>query len=104
MKLLDNHELKHDAEFLNLAVGLTHQAEDGDKKAKKFMKLKMKHEAAYEANLKQEEEKIQVALGKKKILNLATAKPSLYHIVRFFALYFVRYLPNATCPLCGEKL
>ena len=29
------------------------------------MKLKMKHEAAYEANMKEEEEKIQVALGKK---------------------------------------
>ena len=65
MKLLDNHELKHDVEFMNTAVALRHQAEEGDKKAKKFMKLKMKHEAAYEANMKEEEEKIQVAMGKK---------------------------------------
>lgn len=68
------------------------------------MKLKMKHEAAYEQNLREEEEKIQVALGKKAVLNLATAKPSLFHIVRFFALYYVRYLPTAKCPLCGKKL
>ena len=68
------------------------------------MKLKMKHEAAYEENLREEEEKIQEALGKKAVLNLATAKPSLYHVVRFLTLYFVRYLPSAKCPGCNKKL
>ena len=48
MKVLTRHELKHDVEFLNQAQQLRHAVNDGDKKAKKFLKLKMKHETAYE--------------------------------------------------------
>lgn len=48
LKLLNRAELKHDVEFLNMATELRQQAEGGDKAAKKYMKLKMKHEIAYE--------------------------------------------------------
>ena len=58
LKLLSNHELKHDVEYMNLAKNLRDAAAEGDKKAKKFMKLKMKHESNYEEELKKEEELI----------------------------------------------
>lgn len=70
------------------------------------MKLKMKHEAEYEESLREEEEKIQeIEKMKKGIdLNLDTAKPSIYHVIRFLTLYFVRFLPTAKCPGCNKKL
>ena len=45
LKLLNRHELKHDVEYMNMAKNLREAAAEGDKKAKKFMKLKMKHES-----------------------------------------------------------
>jgi predicted NBD/HSP70 family sugar kinase len=48
LKLLNRNELKHDVKFLNMATELRQKADEGDKQAKKVMKLKMKHEALYE--------------------------------------------------------
>ena len=59
LKILSRSELKHDIEFLNQAQELRQAAEAGDKAARKFMKLKMKHEAKYEENMQKEEEEIQ---------------------------------------------
>ena len=56
MKILSVHELKHDSQYMNMAQGLREAAAEGDKKAKKFMKLKMKHEVAYEEGVRKEEE------------------------------------------------
>ena len=55
LKVLSRHELKHDLEFLHTANELRQAAAEGDKSAKKFMKLKLKHEATYEQNMQDEE-------------------------------------------------
>lgn len=65
LKLLNRHELKHDIQFLNMASELRHMAEDGDKQAKKIIKLKMKHEAAYEEMQQKEEDQIQAIIDSK---------------------------------------
>jgi hypothetical protein len=106
LKLLNRHELKHDIEFLNMATELRHQATDGDKKALKFMKLKMKHETKYEAEMQKEEEEIARIndLSAGQDLNEDTARPSLFFVVDYLANYFVRFLPTAKCLGCNEKL
>jgi hypothetical protein len=48
MKLLNRAELKHDVDYLNQANQLRQAADDGDKKARKYLKLKTKHERNYE--------------------------------------------------------
>lgn len=48
-----------------MASELRHMAEDGDKQAKKIIKLKMKHEAAYEEMQKKEEDQIQAIIDSK---------------------------------------
>jgi hypothetical protein len=53
LKLLNHHELKHDVEYMNLAKNLREAAADGDKRARNFMRLKMKHETQYEMQLKE---------------------------------------------------
>ena len=58
LKILNRHELKHDVDFLNQANELRHMMEEGNKGAKKYMKLKMKHESAYEEKMAKEEEEI----------------------------------------------
>lgn len=58
LKVLSAHEIKHDVAFLNQAVELKQAAAEGDKKARKYMKLKMKHETNYEENMKKEEEEL----------------------------------------------
>ena len=58
MKLLNRTELKHDVDYLNTANQLRHQAEEGDKKAKKYLKLREKHEKDYEEQTQKEEEEI----------------------------------------------
>ena len=104
LKLLSNHELKHDVEYMNLAKNLRDAAAEGDKKAKKFMKLKMKHESNYEEELKKEEELIYKLTTPEAELNIETAQPSLFHIVNFISVYFVRFLPSAKCLGCNKKL
>jgi len=106
MKTLSVHELKHDVQYMNMAQELREAAAEGDKKAKKFMKLKMKHETKYEEGVRKEEEDIlriqQINDGVD--LNIATAKPSLYHVVNFLTNHFVRFLPAARCLGCGKAL
>lgn len=107
MKILSKDEMKHDLEFLNQAQELRELAGEGDKRAKKFMKLKMKHEARYEDTMKKEEEEmyLQKQIEEGLDLNLNKyAKPSLYHVVNFLANYFVRFLPTAKCLVCGKPL
>ena len=105
LKLLNRAELKHDVEFLNMATDLRHKAEEGDKGAKKFMKLKMKHEANYEEKTQAEEQEIQRIEDAKKAQNLSkVARPSLYFVVDYLANYFVRFLPQAKCLGCNQKL
>ena len=54
MKILSAHEMKHDVEFLNqreqLKGDATAKGKEG-KNARKYMKLRMKHEKAYEGQL-----------------------------------------------------
>ena len=100
-------ELKHDIEFLNQAVELREMASEGDKRAKKFIKLKMKHERKYEEDMRKEEEDayLQKQIEEGLDLNLnKKAKPSLYHVVNFLANYFVRFLPTAKCLGCDKIL
>ena len=106
MKVLSRHELKHDVEYLNTATELREAANAGDKQAKKYMKLKMKHENKYEENMQKEEEEILriQAINDGKMMNIKTAKPSLYDAVNYLANYFVRFLPTANCLGCNEKL
>lgn len=107
LKVLSAQEIKHDVAFLNQAVELKQAAAEGDKKARKFMKLKMKHEAKYEKNMKKEEEDmfIQQQIKDGLDVNLNNyAKPSLYHAVNFLANYFVRFLPAAICLGCNKIL
>jgi hypothetical protein len=105
LKVLNRAELKHDVEYLNMATDLRSKAEEGDKKAKKLMKLKMKHEAAYEEETQQEEAEMQrIAAMNEGKLNTNTAKPSLFQVVDYLANYFVRFLPTAKCLGCNEKL
>ena len=104
LKLLNRHELKHDVEYMNLAKNLREAAKDGDKKAKKFMKLKMKHESKYEEEMKQEEELINSLNAPEVELNTETASPSVFHVVNFLTVYFVRFLPTAKCLGCQKKL
>ena len=77
-------------------------AAKGDKGAKKFMKLKLKHETAYEQNIKEEEERIaEIEQMKSGVeLNNETAMPSLFHVVNYISNYFVRFLPTAKCLGC----
>lgn len=106
LKVLSRHELKHDLEYLHTANDLRQAAAEGDKQARKFMKLKQKHEAAYEATLQAEEEQIQAieALKRGENMNVDTAEPSLYHVINYLANYFVRFLPTAKCLGCNERL
>lgn len=70
------------------------------------MKLKMKHEAAYEEQQLKEEEEIQRIQDLKQgaVVFNKLARPSLYHVVDFLANYFVRFLPTAKCLGCNERL
>ena len=56
LKVLNRHEIKHDIEYMNQAQELREAANDGDKAARKYMKLKMKHESKYEADQRNMEE------------------------------------------------
>mmetsp|Transcript_17822 Transcript_17822/g.30224 ORF Transcript_17822/g.30224 Transcript_17822/m.30224 type:complete len:486 (-) Transcript_17822:71-1528(-) len=106
LKILSKHELKHDVKYLNMAADLRQAATEGDKQAKKLMKLKMKHESSYEEKMQEEEEQIlkaeQIAKGVE--LNVETARPSLFHVANFLTNHFVRFLPGAKCLECREKL
>lgn len=107
LKMLTVQEMKHDVEFLNASRQLRDMAADGDKHAKKYMRLKLKHEAAYESKMREEEEDLhfQKALreGTAQNINLE-AKEHLYHAVNFLTNFFVRFLPTAQCLGCDKKL
>jgi len=51
LKTLNRNELKHDIKYMNDMRELNKQIESGDKGAKKYIKLKQKHEANYEASV-----------------------------------------------------
>ena len=91
LKTLNRNELKHDIKYMNDMAELRHNIESGDKGAKKYIKLKQKHEANYEASVQAEEAKIaELEAGE---LHEDTANPSIFHIVNYLANYFVRFLP-----------
>ena len=48
LKTLDRNELKHDIKYMNDMQELRDNVNAGDKGAKKYIKLKEKHEAKYE--------------------------------------------------------
>lgn len=51
LKTLNRNELKHDIKYMNDMRTIENSIESGDKGAKKYIKLKQKHEATYEANV-----------------------------------------------------
>lgn len=56
MKMMTNQELAHDICYLNTAQDLREKMEAGDKKARKYLKLRVKHESKYEDKIAEEEE------------------------------------------------
>ena len=102
LKTLDRNELKHDIKYMNNMRELEKNIESGDKGAKKYIKLKQKHEANYEASIAEEEARIaELEAGD---LHEECALPSIFHCVNYLANYFVRFLPSACCLSCNEKL
>jgi len=54
--MMTNQELAHDICYLNTAQDLREKMEAGDKKARKYLKLRVKHESKYEDKIAEEEE------------------------------------------------
>lgn len=106
LKVLSRHELKHDIDYLNTTAELKGEAARGDKAAKKYIKLKEKHENVYEEKLAAEEAEIAriKAISDGETMNISTAEPSIFHIVNYLSKYFVRFLPTANCLGCNNKL
>lgn len=78
---------------------------DGDKGAKKYMKLVMKHENKYEGEMKAQEDEIQrIKDLNDGLFEESRANKSLFEVTNFLVMYFVRFLPSAKCLGCDEPL
>ena len=69
--------------------------------------MNLKHEKRYEEEKKKkydEESKMAASLDANGQVMSATAKPQIYHAIKYLADYFVRLIPSAVCPRCNNQL
>ena len=67
--------------------------------------MNLKHEKRYEEEKKKqydEESKMSASLDADGQVISNSARPQIYHAIKYFADYFVRFIPNAICVHCGN--
>jgi len=74
-----------------------------DRTDRRQFKLNLKHEKRYEEEKKEKyakDARMAESLDVDGQLIQVSAKPQIYHAIRYMADYFVRFIPQAKCAKC----